>query len=242
MRNQQNKKYPAKLYLINKISKRVFILKDFFIRFMDMGKIRRWCIFLIAGLVATLVLFNSPNFALNSVVFGYGGDGGGGGGGFSSPTPPAGGFSIVINNGAAETDSRFVTLVLSGGLDAIKMVISNFSDFKDAQSETYQATKNWVLSEGEGEKNVNVKFYNKWDQSSNVVSDSINLISSPAQIPLTPEAQRVDANKDNKIDIFDFSILMVDWGKAVSGNIADFNGDNIVDLFDFNLLMIYWTG
>lgn len=206
---------------------------------MDMGKIRRWCIFLIVGFVVTLVLFNSPNFALNSVVFGYGGSGGGG---FSSPTPPAGGFSIVINNGAAETDSRFVTLVLSGGSDAIKMVISNFSDFKDAQSDTYQTTYAWVLSEGEGQKSVYAKFYNSWDQSSNVVSDSINLISSSAQTPLTPEAQRADANKDNKIDIFDFDILMVNWGKAVSGSIADFSGDGIVDLFDFNLLMIYWTG
>lgn len=203
-----------------------------------MAKITRWCIFLIAGFVAILVLFNSPNVALNSVVFGYGG---GGGLFYPSLTPPTGGFSIVINNGDAETDSRFVNLILNGGPDAEKMTISNFSDFKDAQSEIYQATKNWVLSEGEGEKNVFIKFYNKWGQSSNVVSDSINLVVSPPKSPLSSEAQRVDANKDNKIDIFDFNTLMTNWGAGCL-NVADFNGDCIVDLFDFNLCMIYWTG
>ncbi|MCX6759618.1 MAG: hypothetical protein NT012_03600 [Candidatus Nealsonbacteria bacterium] len=200
---------------------------------------QRWCIFLIAGLVATLVLFNSPNFALNSVVFGYGG-----GGGYQLPslTPPAGGFNIVINNGTAETESRNVTLVLNGGPDATKMVISNFSDFRYAQSKIYQTTQVWILSEGEDQKNVYVKFYNKWDQSSNVVSDSINLVVSPPKSPLSSEAQRVDANKDNKIDIFDFNILIVNWGTVVSGNVADFNGDGVVDLFDLNSLMIYWIG
>jgi hypothetical protein len=176
-------------------------------------------------------------------VFGY--DGGGGGGGgifFPSLALPAGGFSIVINNGAAETDSRNAALVLNGGSDAAKMVISNFSDFRDAQSKTYQTTYAWVLSEGEGQKNVYAKFYNNWGQSSNVVSDGINLVSFPVPPPLSLEAQKADANKDNKIDILDFNTLIVNWGTAVSGNIADFNGDNIVDLFDFNFLMIYWTG
>ena len=103
-------------------------------------------IFLIAGFVAMSVLFNSPNFALNSVVFGYGGGGG--------------------------------------------------------------------------------------------MSGELNL---PAKISsLTPEAQIMDVNKDSKIDILDFNVLMVNWG-ASGTNAADFNGDSIVDIFDFNSLMIYWT-
>jgi hypothetical protein len=44
---------------------------------------------------------------------------------------------------------------------------------------------------------------------------------------LSAEAQKVDFNKDNKIDILDFNALMVNWGSA--------------SLFDFNLLMINWT-
>ncbi|MFH1990531.1 MAG: dockerin type I domain-containing protein [Patescibacteria group bacterium] len=58
---------------------------------------------------------------------------------------------------------------------------------------------------------------------------------------LSAEAQRVDANKDGKIDILDFNMLMIHWGETGTGNIADFNGDGIVDILDFNLLMVNWT-
>jgi len=58
--------------------------------------------------------------------------------------------------------------------------------------------------------------------------------------PLSQAAQKVDANKDGKIDVLDFNVLMVNWGKTGS-NMADFNGDGKVDIFDFNSLMINWT-
>jgi hypothetical protein len=50
-----------------------------------------------------------------------------------------------------------------------------------------------------------------------------------------------DTNKDNKVDIFDFNILMINWGNTNSGNSADFNNDKKVDIFDFNLMMVNWT-
>jgi len=59
--------------------------------------------------------------------------------------------------------------------------------------------------------------------------------------PLSAAAQKVDANKDNKIDVLDFNSLMVNWGKTGTGNVADFDGNGKVDVFDFNLLMINWT-
>ena len=59
---------------------------------------------------------------------------------------------------------------------------------------------------------------------------------------LSAAAQKVDANKDGKIDVLDFNTLMVNWGKTTANNIADFNGDGKVNIFDFNLLMINWTG
>ena len=58
---------------------------------------------------------------------------------------------------------------------------------------------------------------------------------------LSAAAQKVDANKDNKIDVLDFNTLMVNWGSTSANNAADFNGDSKVDVFDFNLLMINWT-
>ena len=63
----------------------------------------------------------------------------------------------------------------------------------------------------------------------------------PATSPLSAAAQKVDANKDGKIDVLDFNTLMVNWGKTTANNVADFNGDGKVDVFDFNLLMINWT-
>jgi hypothetical protein len=49
----------------------------------------------------------------------------------------------------------------------------------------------------------------------------------PVSSALSAEAQKVDFNKDNRIDILDFNALMVNWGEA--------------SLFDFNLLMVNWT-
>jgi hypothetical protein len=65
--------------------------------------------------------------------------------------------------------------------------------------------------------------------------------SSPLTSPLSAAAEKVDANKDNKIDVLDFNTLMVNWGKTTANNVADFNEDGKVDVFDFNLLMINWT-
>ncbi len=56
---------------------------------------------------------------------------------------------------------------------------------------------------------------------------------------LSADVQRVDANKDGKIDVLDFNILMVNWGET-EGGLGDFNSDGIVDIFDFELLMVNW--
>ena len=69
-----------------------------------------------------------------------------------------------------------------------------------------------------------------------------NVTTPPAPTSLlSPAAQKVGANKDNKIDALDFNVLMVNWASAGANNAADFNGDGKVDVFDFNLLMINWT-
>jgi len=71
-------------------------------------------------------------------------------------------------------------------------------------------------------------------------SGGVTTPSTPTT-PLSAAAQKVDANKDGKIDVLDFNTLMVNWGKTTANNVADFNGDGKVDVFDFNLLMINWT-
>ena len=49
-----------------------------------------------------------------------------------------------------------------------------------------------------------------------------------------------DLNKDGKINLIDFSILLYWWGKKNS--CCDQNMNGIVDLSDFSIMMFYWTG
>ena len=49
-----------------------------------------------------------------------------------------------------------------------------------------------------------------------------------------------DIDQNNKVDIFDFNILMINWGDNPANPAADLNGDGKVDIFDFNLLMVNW--
>ena len=64
---------------------------------------------------------------------------------------------------------------------------------------------------------------------------------STPTLPLSAAAQKVDANKDGRVDVLDFVSLMANWGKTEQSNIADFNGDGKVDVFDFVSLMANWT-
>ena len=66
-------------------------------------------------------------------------------------------------------------------------------------------------------------------------------VTTTSSVTLSAAAQKVDANKDNKVDVLDFVSLMANWGKTGSSIVADFNGDSKVDVFDFVLLMVNWT-
>jgi hypothetical protein len=53
-------------------------------------------------------------------------------------------------------------------------------------------------------------------------------------------AARSDLNKDGKVNLIDFSILLFSWGTADAN--ADINLSGKVDLADFSILIFYWTG
>ncbi len=55
------------------------------------------------------------------------------------------------------------------------------------------------------------------------------------------EIKKGDVNNDGKVDIFDFNMLMVNWGDHSHLVLADFNKDYRVDIFDFNILIRHWT-
>ncbi|TAK05055.1 DUF2341 domain-containing protein [Patescibacteria group bacterium] len=122
---------------------------------------------------------------------------GGGGGGASispptaltgpsnPPTPPPGGFSVLINNGDAQTANSAVTLTLTGGPDTVRMIVSRFADFHDAGQETYATVRAWNLcadpgaSCASGTYTVYAKFYAPSGPASEVVFDTI--IHQPVQ-------------------------------------------------------------
>lgn len=60
--------------------------------------------------------------------------------------------------------------------------------------------------------------------------------------PLAPEEEcaGADLNKDGRVNITDFSILLYWWG--TDNACADQNHNGTVDLIDFSIMMYYWTG
>ena len=59
----------------------------------------------------------------------------------------------------------------------------------------------------------------------------------PELNPICPEA---DLNKDGRVNLVDFSVLLYWWGKENA--CADQNRNGIVDLSDFSIMLYYWTG
>jgi hypothetical protein len=53
-------------------------------------------------------------------------------------------------------------------------------------------------------------------------------------------ASRADINKDGKVNLIDFSIMLTFWGSDENPD-ADINSDNTVNLADFSILLFNWT-
>ncbi len=50
-----------------------------------------------------------------------------------------------------------------------------------------------------------------------------------------------DINGDGVVNILDFNMLLVQWGKTGSSLSADLNHDGVVGILDFNILITHWT-
>jgi hypothetical protein len=53
-------------------------------------------------------------------------------------------------------------------------------------------------------------------------------------------ASSADINHDNKVDVFDLSILLGQWGQTGAGKTADLNGDSAVTITDLSILLSQW--
>jgi hypothetical protein len=156
------------------------------------------------------------------------------GGGASAPNEPIiNNGSLIINNGETSTISTNVHLDIYNE-SANQMVISNSPDFKNASWEAYTTQKSWILEPGLGEKRVYIKFKSSFGNISPVISSIINLEKAKQE-------RQADINNDGRVDDYDFSILVTNWG--ISGSIeADLNEDNEVNDYDLSILINQWTG
>jgi hypothetical protein len=68
-------------------------------------------------------------------------------------------------------------------------------------------------------------------------SDVVDLPPPPSQY-----ATCVDYNRDGRVNLIDFSILLFWFGKNNPPNTIDCNGDRVIDIKDFSILMYFWTG
>lgn len=84
--------------------------------------------------------------------------------------------SMLINDGADHTSSALVklTLLCAASSSNIEMEFSN-DHVEWSAPEPYATIKNWVLSEGDGDKTVYVQFNDLDSDRSNVVSQTISL-------------------------------------------------------------------
>lgn len=107
------------------------------------------------------------------------------GSGSSSATSLTG--TVMINNNAASTNSKVVTLQLNAS-GASEMAISESADFVGGVWEPYATTRTFTLSSAAGTKTVYVKFGSSTGSISAVASDSITLTaaSSGSGVPTPP--------------------------------------------------------
>ena len=70
--------------------------------------------------------------------------------------------------------------------------------------------------------------------------DLLEKVGGPTSTP-TPTPAKVpvpgDIDGDGDVDIFDYNILVAEFGSTDCGRVADINGDCKVDIFDYNSLV-----
>ncbi len=136
---------------------------------------------------------------------------GGGGGGGSSPvlTIPTvlSATAIQIKGNLTQTPSQKITLLLSAN-NAAFMALSNASDFAGASWEAYSPTKDWLLSSGNGDKNIFVKFRSASGGETAVYSTKIALKSDGTSVGDLNELVNINNNLNKNLFSEELSDLM----------------------------------
>ncbi len=145
-----------------------------------------------------------------------------GGGPIYNP-PTVSSLSIKINNDSSYVNNQSVSLTLSAS-DVTKMMLSNSADFSGAVKESYQTTKLWKLSSGDGVKTVYVRFFTAQDIASSVLSDSIILDTGPPQFSVNPLNENYTVDENVLISGLTESNAVITF--FIDGNYGSLNADN----------------
>lgn len=127
---------------------------------------------------------------------GGGSSGGGGGGGNASFGGPSLPLSVLINNGALYTNKKEVDLTLDYRTDAVMFEISNSPDFLGAEKEKVLKNKKWNLQNGDGTKNVYVKFYSAGGAASGIITSSIILDTQNPELQVLGLKENYNSNEE----------------------------------------------
>jgi hypothetical protein len=187
--------------------------------------------FNISSAATPYAVFGSPSPTGGGVTGGgvTGGGGGGGGGGAADTTPPSiSEISVVPGIYRAtitwKTDKPSISWVAYG----------TTTDYgKEIKTTSYTTSHSLIL--------INLSpatLYHYQIKS----RDSAGNTGSSSDRTFTTLAKPVkgDINNDNKVDKYDFALMMANWGK-IGVNASDLNGDSKVDKYDFAILMANWS-
>ena len=130
---------------------------------------------------------------------------------------------IVINNGSTGCTSRDVTITLNSG-DASLMSFSN-DNFLFSDWEAYKSSKDWTLTDGNGNKTVYVKYQDVAGNISTATFSSIVLDTVPPDSPTIINIGNISENEP----VFDWeNVAETSYYIIEYANNSNFTGSTIV--------------
>lgn len=136
---------------------------------------------------------------------------------------------VTINNGDASTTSKTVSLSISF-TDLAEMYITNTTGCAAGGTwETTAASKSWTLTNGNGDKNVYIKFRDSNGNQTPCYNDSILYLGDPPHVAFSGVPANGDGSDYAYIDVtdYDLSTYKFKFGWAASTDCTDSSGYSI---------------
>ena len=147
-------------------------------------------------------------------------------------------FGVSLDSGKQLTNKTKTILNLSAPLGIKKVEISNSADFSESFLTDYQNTVDWTLLSGDGKKTVYARFYNSSGNSSDIISDSIVLNTTPPALTIADSRTFYSYNENivlsGQTEGYAIVSLLID-NSYYSQFSADKNGKWSVDLGEYSI-------